>query len=104
MKYKFINEYTIEPYKKGFVILDNKIYTNPTEEVLLKAGFKDLKDDEAEPEYNPETQYLEIMYVEKDNEIVKIYKVKDIETVEENEILETVEEDKEATNEEGEKS
>ena len=81
MKYKFINEYSIEPYKKGFVILDNKIYTNPTEEVLLKAGFKDLKDDEAEPEYDTEKQYLEIMYVETETEILQIYEVKDIEVI-----------------------
>ena len=27
MKYKFIDEHTIQPYKKGFIVLDNKIYT-----------------------------------------------------------------------------
>ena len=81
MKYKFINEYSIEPYKKGFVILDNKIYTNPTEEVLLKAGFKDLKEPEVVPEYDTEKQYLEIMYVETETEILQIYEVKDIEVI-----------------------
>ena len=80
-KYKFIDEHTIEPYRKGFVILNNKIYTNPTDEILLKAGFKDLKDNEDEPEYNIETQYLETKYIETETEILPIYKVKDIEAI-----------------------
>ena len=71
--------------------------SNPTKEQYEYFGYKPklYNEEEIEPEYNPETQYLEIMYVEKDNEIVKTYEVKDIETVEENE---------ETTNEEGEKS
>ena len=81
MKYRFINEHTIEPYKKGFVILNNKIYTNPTDEVLLKAGFKDLDESKPEPEYNPETQYLETKYIETETEILQIYEVKDIEVI-----------------------
>ena len=44
-------------FKGGFVVLDNHIYTNPTEEVIRKAGYKDLFYDE-QPEYNADTQYL----------------------------------------------
>ena len=67
MKYKFINEYSIKPYKKGFVVLNNKIYTNPTDEVLYKAGYKDLIVAE-QPEFNPDTHYLQIKYT--DGEVI----------------------------------
>lgn len=88
MKYKFINEYSIKPYKKGFVVLDNKIYTNPTDEVLLKAGYKELNDKEPKPEYNIETQYLETKYVNTETEITITYEVKEIADIEIPEMIE----------------
>ena len=76
MKYKFINEHEIKPYKNGFIILDNKIYTNPKEETLLKAGYKELVIED-EPEYNPETQYIVPVYTETDTEIMQSWEIKE---------------------------
>lgn len=78
MKYKFINEHEIKPYKNGFIILDNKIYTNPKEETLLKAGYKELVIED-EPEYDMETQYVEPKYIDGDDVITQSWEIKDIE-------------------------
>ena len=76
MLYKFINENQIKPYKGGFVVLDNKIYTNPKEETLKKAGYKKLAEVE-KPEYDEQTQYLKTTY--KDGEVITtVYEVCDI--------------------------
>ena len=78
MLHKFINENKIEPYKGGFVVINNRIYTNPTEETLRKAGYKNLVESET-PEFDEETQYLETKY--KDGEVITvIYEVIDIPT------------------------
>ena len=77
MKYKFIDEHTIKPYKKGFVVLDNKIYTNPTDEIIAKAGYKELVVQE-EPEYDAETQYITPKYTDGDV-ITQYWEVKEIE-------------------------
>ena len=75
--YKFINENKIEKFKGGFIVYEGKIYTNPTEETLRLAGYKELDEGEM-PEYDPATQYVEITY--EDGEKIKvIYTVKDIE-------------------------
>jgi hypothetical protein len=63
--YKFINENKIEKYSKGFVVLDHMIYTNPKEEHIRAAGYKDLVVEE-QPEYDAETQYLAFKYVDGD--------------------------------------
>ena len=63
--YKFINENKIEKFKKRFVVIDNRIYANPTEETLKRAGYKELIEAEI-PEYNPETQYLITRYTDGD--------------------------------------
>ena len=74
--YKFISETEIQKYKGGFVVIDNRIYTNPTEETIKKAGYKPLA--EVTPhEYNPETHYLSTIYKDGDTitpeyEIVEI--------------------------------
>lgn len=65
MLYKFINENEIRPYKNGFIILDNKIYTNPSAEIIAQAGYKEVVEEEL-PEYNIETQYLTYKYVDGD--------------------------------------
>lgn len=53
-------------FNGGFVILDEKrICTNPTEEIIRKAGYKDLVYDE-QPEYDESTQYLVERYTEGD--------------------------------------
>ena len=82
MLYKFISETEIKPYKGGFVVIDNRIYTNPTEETVRKAGYKDLVYGEV-PEYNVQTQYLNETYTEDDTTIYVNYEVVDIENYEE---------------------
>lgn len=80
MLYKFINENQIKPYKGGFVVIDNRIYTNPTEETIRKAGYKNLVESEI-PEYDAQTQYIETKY--KDGDVITVvYEVKDIPTEE----------------------
>ena len=82
--FKFISETEIKPYKGGFVVMDNRIYTNPTEETLRKAGYKNLVESET-PDYNEEKQYLETKY--KDGEVITVvYEAKDIPTEETDEI------------------
>jgi hypothetical protein len=79
MLYKFINENQIKPYKGGFVVLDNKIYTNPKEETLAKAGYKELAGVE-KPEYDEQMQYLKTTY--KDGDIITpVYEVLEYEEI-----------------------
>ena len=69
---------TLKKYNGGFVVYDNRIYTNPTEETVRLAGYKDLVYNEM-PEYNEETQYLNEVYTENDTTIFVNYEVVDIE-------------------------
>lgn len=73
---------TLKKFKGGFVILDNRIYTNPTEKIIRKVGYKDVVYGE-KPEYNEETQYLNTVYTEDDTTIYENYEVVDIEVEEE---------------------
>lgn len=41
--YKFISESRVKKYNGGFVVYENKIYTNPHEDILKKVGFKPLE-------------------------------------------------------------
>ena len=58
----------LKKYNGGFVVLDNKIYTNPDESTVRKAGYKDLVYDE-KPEYDEKTHYLESSLEETETEI-----------------------------------
>ena len=73
---------TLKKYNGGFVVLNNRIYTNPTEETVRLAGYKDLVYNEM-PEYDEETQYLNEVYTEDDTTIYVSYEVVDIPEVEE---------------------
>lgn len=75
----------LKKFKGGFVVLDNRIYTNPTEDTVRKAGYKDLVYSD-EPEYNVETQYLSEVYTEDETAIYVSYEVKDIEIPTEGEV------------------
>lgn len=55
--------------------------SNPTEEQLKFAGYKEMVEDEV-PVYDEETQYIEEVFTETDNEIRKSYVVKDFESTE----------------------
>ena len=68
---------TLKKFKGGFVVLNNRIYTNPTEETVRKAGYKDIVYGDM-PEYDEETQYLEEVYTEDDTTIYVGYEVKEI--------------------------
>ena len=77
MKYKFIDENNDKPLKKGFVVLDGKIITNPSDEVIAKLDYKDMVVEE-EPKYDMETQYPKPKY--KDGDIITQYwEIKEIE-------------------------
>ncbi len=81
MLYKFINENEIQPYNGGFVVLDNRIYTNPTEEIIKKAGYKELVEVE-QPAFDPEKEYLSLTYQDGDV-ITQVWTVNQIPEVEE---------------------
>ena len=75
--YKLENDMLIK-YHGGFVVLNNRIYTNPTEETIRKAGYKNVVYSDM-PEYDIETQYLVEVYTEDDTTIHVGYEVKDFE-------------------------
>ena len=76
---KYINEKRIERYK-GYVIIDGITYANNIEKAR-EAGFKDLVIEE-QPEFNPETEWLDNYYV--DGEVItQKWEVKPIEPIEE---------------------
>lgn len=62
---KYKNEKQIERYR-GYVIIDGTTYVN-NEEKAREAGFKDLVIEE-QPEFNPETEWLDNYYV--DGEVI----------------------------------
>ena len=68
-------------YSGGFVVLDNRIYTNPTDEVIRKAGYKPMIADE-EPMYDGETQYLEKVYEDTEEAILVHWEIREQEVVE----------------------
>lgn len=78
MLYKFINENKIQKYKGGFVVINNRIYTNPKEEILKEAGYKPLSEGD-KPEWDPQTQYLSETYRDDGDVITSIYTVMDFE-------------------------
>ncbi len=75
--YKFINETEVEKYNGGFVVLDNRIYTNPTEEIIKKAGYKELVEVE-QPTFDPEKEYLSLTYQDGDV-ITQVWTVHELE-------------------------
>ena len=63
---KYKNEKQIERYR-GYVIIDGTTYAN-NETKAREVGFKDLVIDE-QPEYNPETEWLDYEYI--DGEVIE---------------------------------
>lgn len=78
---KYINEHKIKIKRNGEILyIDDKQIINPKEEDYIKAGYKELIQD-IEPEYNEETEYLEVTYeIGFDDKIHEHYKVIPIET------------------------
>ena len=83
--YKFISENEIKKYKGGFVVIDNRIYTNPKEGTVRKAGYKELLKVHL-PEYDEATQYIETKYLENPTTILSMHTVKEIEDMTEREV------------------
>ncbi len=78
--YKFINETNIKKYKGGFVVVDSRIYTNPKEEMIKKAGYKPLSD-RTVPEFDIQSQYIVRTYREEVECIVPVYEIKTFEGI-----------------------
>ena len=79
MKAIFINEKEVKILGK-FVEYEDRIYTNPEKgypEILQALGYKELVEEE-QPEYNPENQYIEPLYEEQEDKIIKKWEVKEI--------------------------
>lgn len=74
--YRYENGKLIK-FNGGFVVYNNRIYTNPTEEMVRKVGYKDLVYDN-QPEYNVETHYLEQEIEEQETSILVHWKVHEI--------------------------
>lgn len=74
--YRYENGKLIK-FNGGFVVYNNRIYTNPTEELVRKVGYKDLVYD-AQPEYDAETHYLEQEIEEQETAIVVHWKAQEI--------------------------
>ena len=75
--YRLEND-TLKRFKGGFVVLNNRIHTNPTEETVRKVGYKDVVYGGV-PEYDEATQYLNEVYTEDDTTYYVSYEVKEIE-------------------------
>lgn len=69
-------------YNGGFVVLDNRIYTNPLDEIIKQAGYKPMIIDE-EPIYDFEICYLEKIYEDTEEAILVHWDIKIIEPIEE---------------------
>ena len=80
MKYKFIDEYNAKPYKKGFVVLNGKIHTNPSDDVLKQVNVKEMVVLE-KPEYNVDTQYLIPRYSNDEDTITQSWEIKEYEEI-----------------------
>lgn len=72
--YKFINENKIKQYDGGFIVLDNRIYTNPSSKTIKKAGYKSLKR-VARPQYDKNNEYLKVTYQDTETTIMPTYEV-----------------------------
>ena len=67
----------LKEYNGGFVVIDNMIHTNPSEELVRRAGYKDLHEDE-QPGYDIETQYLEKVYEDTEDAVLVHWEVKEM--------------------------
>ncbi len=79
---------TLKKFIGGFVVYDNRIYTNPNEETVRLAGYKDLVEAPM-PVCDEVTQYLQESYTEDDTTIYVKYKVMNIPQEEEGETNDT---------------
>lgn len=81
--YILIDEHTIMPYNNEVLkrFVGNRLVkaiSNPTQEQLQEFGYMPMAED-AEPDYDEETQYLTFTYAVRDGQIHKVYAVQTIE-------------------------
>ena len=64
--------------------------SNPTKEQYEFLGYKPktYREEENKPEFDIETQYLDVKYIETETEIIKTYEVKEIKDIELPEMVE----------------
>lgn len=72
-----------------FVIHDDKITTNPSEDLLKSLGYKEFVEKDT-PEYDTNEQYLEEKITEYDDKIVKSYDIKQLEVEIDGEVPEVI--------------
>lgn len=75
--YKFIDRYNIKKFNDRFIKISDVVYTNPTVDTLMEAGYKPVRAED-EPIYNSGTQYLTIYYQDSQDYIIQKYEVNDI--------------------------
>lgn len=70
--YKLINDNSIEMLKNNALILDGRVYTNPSQERLKAHGYKPLLSED-EPEYDKENEFLERIYTQTEDSIIESF-------------------------------
>lgn len=78
--YKFINENKVKKYDGGFVVKDNRIYTNPTESTLMSVGYKKLVKGKM-PKYDENSQYITSVYTDGTENITENFEVHNYEVI-----------------------
>ncbi len=71
--YKYIDKNTVEQ-AKPYVIVGDKVITNPPVEMLAERGYKPMVYDD-EPIYNEDTEYLLPIYTDTEDYILQGYEV-----------------------------
>ena len=77
MKLYKIKNGKLKEYNGGFVVIDNMIHTNPSEELVRQVGYKEKIEDE-QPDYDIETQYLEKVYEDTEDAVWVHWEVKEM--------------------------
>lgn len=73
-----VQKYNGEILKRSINDITVKVISNPTEEDLKEFGYMEFVPNEEIPEYDPETQMVEIKYEIRDGKIYQIFEIIDI--------------------------
>ncbi len=72
---KLISDNSIEMLKNGLLIIDGRVYANPSQERLKAQGYKPLLSED-EPEYDKENEFLERIYTQTEDSIIESFIIK----------------------------
>ena len=76
MKYcKLINDRSIEMLKDGAIVINGKVYSNPSQLRLKEHGYKPLLS-ENEPEYDEKTEFSERIYTQTEDNIIESFVIR----------------------------